>query len=214
MSSVQLQDTAKSGEQSPADFKTSLIALIPHLRAFAIALCKNRELAEDLAQETLVKAWSAQNSFVAGSNLRAWLFTILRNVFFSYRRRAWRHAGWDDDAMASRPVACGQHWSSELSDVGRALYHLSVEQREALILTTVGGFSYEEAARISNCSVGTVKSRTFRARAALTAMLEKNAALPAREVSPEGSGFDQVLAYLPSTLLAHERETSPEAAGN
>jgi RNA polymerase sigma-70 factor (ECF subfamily) len=200
MSSVELQDTANPVVQSSADFKTSLIALIPHLRAFAIVLSRNHELAEDLAQETLVKAWRAQRSFEPGSNLRAWLFTILRNEFLSYRRRAWRQAAWDEDAMASRPVAGGQHWSSELSDVGRALYSLSNEQREALILVAVAGFSYEEAARIMNCSVGTVKSRTFRARAALAARLEENETLPPRRQHSEGSGFDQVLAYLPDTL--------------
>ena len=204
MSSAELHNTANPVRQSSADFKTNLIALIPYLRAFAIVLSSNRELAEDLVQETLVKAWCAQGSFLAGSNLKAWLFTILRNVYFSYRRRAWRQTVWDEDAMSSRPVAGGQHWSSELSDVGRALYCLSNEQREALILVTVGGFSYEEAARIMNCSVGTVKSRTFRARAALAAMLEENATLPPRRPRSEGSGLDQVLACLPNTLSARE----------
>src|ERR1700704_464659 len=99
MSSAQLRDPAKPADQSPADFKSSLIALIPHLRGFAIVVCRNRELAEDLAQEALVKAWRAQNSFEPGTNLKAWLFTILRNVFMTYRRRAWRQASWDEDAM-------------------------------------------------------------------------------------------------------------------
>jgi RNA polymerase sigma-70 factor (ECF subfamily) len=197
-----LHDAAKV-DQSPADFKTSLIVLIPHLRAFATVLCRDRELAADLSQEALVKAWRAQNSFEPGTNLKAWLFTILRNEFMTYRRRAWRQAGWDEDAMSSRPVACGQHWSSELADVERALGQLSIEQREALILVTVGGFSYEEAARISDCSIGTVKSRVFRARAALATMFEGNAALPPRGLSPKGSGLDQVLAHMPNTLSAH-----------
>ena len=141
MSSAQLQDTAKPADHPTADFKSSLIALIPHLRAFATVLCRNRELAEDLAQEALVKAWRAQNSFEPGTNLKAWLFTILRNEFMTYRRRAWRQTVWNEDAFASTPVAAGQHWSSELSDVGRALDQLSTEQREALILVTVGSFS-------------------------------------------------------------------------
>ena len=214
MSSAQLRDTAKPADQSPADFKSSLIALIPHLRAFATVLCRNRELAEDLAQEALVKAWRAQNSFEPGTSLKAWLFTILRNEFITYRRRAWRQAVWDEDAFASVPVAAGQHWASELSDVGRALDQLSAEQREALILVTVGGFSYDEAARINNCSIGTVKSRVSRARAALAGMLEENGALPPRRSHSEGSGLDQVLACLPSALSAHESPAlSPVVAG-
>lgn len=204
MSTTQLKDIPTRADQSAADFKTSLIALIPQLRAFATVLCRRRELAEDLAQEALVKAWRAQHSFEPGSNLKAWLFTILRNEFMTCRRRAWRQADWNEEAMASRPIACGQHWSSELSDVGRALDHLSIEQREALILVTVGGFSYDEAARISGCSLGTVKSRVFRARAALASMIEGNAALPPRLAHPEMCGFDQILAHLPSTLSAHE----------
>jgi len=199
MSSTQIQDAANPIDQSPTDFKTSLIALIPHLRAFSSVLCRNRELGEDLAQEALVKAWRAQNSFKPGTNLKAWLFTILRNEFMTYRRRAWRQAGWDEDAMSSRPVACGQHWSSELSDIERALSQLSDEKREALILVSVGGFSYEEAARISNCSVGTVKSRVFRARARLVAMLEENQTLPQRRPRSQGTGFQQILAHLPGT---------------
>lgn len=206
MRSAELQDIASPKTQSPGDFETSLIALIPHLRAFATVLCRNRELAEDLAQEALVKAWRAQNSFEPGSNLKAWLFTILRNVFLTYRRRARRQAVWDEDAIASRPVACGQHWSSELSDIGRALYCLSIEQREALILITVGGFSCAEAARISNCSLGTVKSRVFRARAALATMLEGEEPLPQGRPPSEGSGLAQILAYLPSTLSAHDSQ--------
>src|ERR1700704_4342395 len=99
MGSTQIQNAANPIGQSRADFKTSLIALIPQLRAFATVLCRNRELGEDLAQEALVKAWRAQNSFEPGTNLKAWLFTILRNVFMTYRRRAWRQASWDEDAM-------------------------------------------------------------------------------------------------------------------
>ena len=214
MNGAQLQDAVNPLAQTPADFKASLIALIPHLRGFATVLCRNRELAEDMAQEALVKAWRAQNSFEPGSNLKAWLFTILRNEFMTYRRRAWRQVVWDEDAFASRHVDCEQHWSSELADVGRALGQLSTEQREALILITVGHFSYEEAARISNCSVGTVKSRVFRARAALVTLLEEGKALPQGPPSSEGSGFARVLAFLPSTLSAHEDQTSsPLVAG-
>jgi RNA polymerase sigma-70 factor, ECF subfamily len=190
--------------EAPEDFKSKLIELIPQLRAFATALCRNRELAEDLAQEALIKAWRAQSSFEPGSNLKAWAFTILRNEFLSYRRRAWRQGVWNEEVEQSRPEPGGQHWSSELSDIGRALSQLSDEKREALILVSVGGFSYDEAARISNCSVGTVKSRVFRARARLVAMLEENnQTLPQRRPRSEGTGLQQILAHLPSNLSAH-----------
>jgi RNA polymerase sigma-70 factor (ECF subfamily) len=195
MSSLEAQDIANPNDQSNVDFERGLITLIPHLRAFAIVLCRNRELAEDIAQEALARAWRARTSFQPGSNLRAWLFTILRNEFLTYRRRAWRQTPWDDEAVASTPVSASQYWSSELSDIGRALYGLSIEQREALILVTVSGFSYEEAARISECSIGTVKSRVFRARAALATMLEENKPLPERPPTPGAIGLDEILAY-------------------
>jgi RNA polymerase sigma-70 factor (ECF subfamily) len=208
MGSEKCQDPGNLDEDSCGDFKSKLIELIPHLRAFAIVLCRNRELAEDVAQEALVRAWRARRSFEPGSNLRAWLFTILRNEFLTCRRNAWRQATWDEDAVASTPVPGGQHWSSELLDIERALYHLSAEQREALILVSVGGFSYEEAARISNCSLGTVKSRVFRARAALETMLEENKALPERGLPSEGSGLEQILAHLPNALSAHRSDVT------
>ena len=155
------------------DFKTELLSLVPFLRAFARSLTGNQEAADDLAQETLVKAWQSRASFIPGTNLKAWLFTILRNQFYSDRRRAWRQAPWDQDAAERIPGGGeDQIHSAELSDTVRALKHLSDEQREALILVGAGGFAYEEAAEICGCAVGTVKSRVSRARRALHAILE------------------------------------------
>src|SRR5580658_10715354 len=98
------------------DFRTELLGLVPFLRAFARSLTGNQETADDLAQETLVKAWQSRASFVPGTNLKAWLFTILRNQFYSDRRRAWRQAPWDQE-MAERIPAGGaqQHFAAELS---------------------------------------------------------------------------------------------------
>src|SRR5476649_853302 len=154
------------------DFKSELLGLVPFLRAFARSLTGNQEAADDLAQETLVKAWQSRSSFIPGTNLKAWLFTILRNQFYSDRRRAWRQMPWDAEA-AERIAGCNddQAWAAELSDPARALKALPSEQREALILVGAGGFAYEEAARISNCAVGTVKSRVARARKALIAKI-------------------------------------------
>src|SRR5205085_11866934 len=103
------------------DFKAELLGLVPFLRAFARSLTGNQEAADDLAQETLVKAWQSRSSFIPGTNLKAWLFTILRNQFYSDRRRAWRQAPWDQEAAERIPGSAGvQSWAAELSDTERA----------------------------------------------------------------------------------------------
>src|SRR3982075_3171214 len=142
-----------SGEPPPStadldgDFRRHLLDLIPFLRAFSRSLCGDRELADDLAQEALAKAWQSRDTFRAGTNLKAWLFTILRNQFYSDRRRAWRQAPWDQEAAERIPGGGeDQLFSAQLSDTARALRCLSDEQREALILVGAGGFSYEDAA--------------------------------------------------------------------
>ena len=180
-----------------AEFRTELLGLIPFLRAFARSLTGSQEGADDLAQETLVKAWQSRDSFVPGTNLKAWLFTILRNQFYSDRRRAWRQAPWDQEA-AERIPGGGQDqgWAAELSDTARALRVLTDEQREALILVGAGGFSYEDAAEICNCAVGTVKSRVARARKALIAILDGDEALPNTERPAEGEAARDIMAQL------------------
>src|SRR6202020_2670983 len=122
-------------DNDDGSFKSELLGLIPFLRAFARSLTGNQEGADDLAQETLVKAWQSRNTFIPGTNLKAWLFTILRNQFYSDRRRAWRQAPWDQEAAERIPGSSNeQAWAAELSDTARALTCLSDEQREALIL--------------------------------------------------------------------------------
>ena len=149
-------------------WKESLVALIPNLRAFAVFLCGNPARADDLVQETLLKAWEHQASFREGTNLRAWLFTILRNTFFSDCRRRKREVEDGDGAWAAGlAVHPGQQGAADLSDLHAALLQLADEQREALILIGAAGFSYEEAAIVCGCAVGTVKSRVNRARTKL-----------------------------------------------
>ena len=187
------QDTLDGGDR----FKRDLLDLIPFLRAFARSLCGSPETADDLAQETLVKAWQSRASFEAGTNLKAWLFTILRNQFYSDRRRAWRQTAWDQDAAERIPASDGdQNWAVDLSDTARALTCLSDEQREALILVGAGGFSYEDAALICNCAVGTVKSRVARARKTLIAILSGEEPLPPAAQSSEGDAADDIMAQL------------------
>src|SRR5258706_5411032 len=161
-------------------FKQQLTIVIPHLRAFGRSLSGSRDLADDLVQETLLKAWAARKRFQAGTNMRAWTFIILRNLFLSQMRRS-RFKGEWDDVTASKLLAApaSQDRHVELGDLQRALMHLPQAQREALILVGAGGFAYEEAAEICDCAVGTIKSRVARGRVALETIMSDNS-LPSR----------------------------------
>lgn len=151
------------------EFKKALIEMTPHLRAFARALCGCTDRADDLAQEALLKAWAARHRYHAGTNFKAWTFTILRNQFYSETRRN-RFHGEYDEGLADRVLysPASQESVLELSDILRALTVIPPGYREALILVSVGGLSYEEVADICGIAVGTVKSRVSRARAMLT----------------------------------------------
>jgi RNA polymerase sigma-70 factor, ECF subfamily len=193
-----------------SDFKTELLGLIPFLRAFARSLCGSQDGADDLAQETLVKAWQSRATFAPGTNLKAWLFTILRNQFYSDRRRAWRQTPWDQDAAERLPgTSQDQTWSADLSDTARALRQLPDEQREALILVGAGGFSYADAAAICHCAVGTVKSRVARARKALMEILEGQDTLSPTQRPDQGDAARDIMAQLDSLASP----TEPDAAG-
>jgi RNA polymerase sigma-70 factor (ECF subfamily) len=155
-----------------AQMKADLVAVIPNLRAFAVSLCGNPDRADDLVQETLVKAWSNLNSFVEGTNLPAWLFTILRNIYYSEYRKRRREVADSDGAIAAKlATAPAQNGHMDLLDFRSALQQLPTDQREALILIGASGLSYEEAANICGCAVGTMKSRVNRARNRLAEIL-------------------------------------------
>ncbi len=155
-----------------AQMKADLIAIIPNLRAFAVSLCGNPDRADDLVQETLVKAWSNLGSFVEGTNLPAWLFTILRNIYYSEYRKRRREVADSDGAIAAKlATAPAQNGHMDLLDFRAALQQLPNDQREALILIGASGLSYEEAAQICGCAVGTMKSRVNRARNRLSELL-------------------------------------------
>ena len=165
---------------SDDEFKVQLGQVIPHLRAFGRSLSGSRDLADDLVQETLLKAWAARKRFQAGTNMRAWTFIILRNLFLSQMRRARFKGEWDEltaSKLLAAPASQDRH--IELGDMQRALLHLPQPQREALILVGAGGFAYEEAAEICGCAVGTIKSRVARGRVALENLLSEGA-LPSR----------------------------------
>jgi RNA polymerase sigma-70 factor (ECF subfamily) len=152
--------------------RDDLVAAIPNMRAFAISLCGNRDRADDLVQEALVKAWNHLDSFEQGTNLKAWLFTILRNAYFSELRKTKREIADSEGQLAAKlSVPPEQQGHLDLLDLNRALSKLPPDQREALILVGAEGFSYEDAANISGCAVGTVKSRVNRARTRLNELM-------------------------------------------
>jgi RNA polymerase sigma-70 factor (ECF subfamily) len=158
------------------DFKSDLIALIPQMRAFARTLCGDRTQAEDLAQDTLLRAWNSRASFQAGTNLKAWTFMILRNQFYSDKRRSWRSTPLDPETAERTLVATTNPIATlELDEVRRALAMLPDDQREALIMIGAGGLSYEEVSDICGVAVGTIKSRVSRARDRLALILAEGA---------------------------------------
>lgn len=188
------------GGETPAaetDFKRELSAVIPHLRAFARGLCGRPDMADDLVQETMLKAWAARDRFQPGTSMRAWTFVILRNAYLTEMRRN-RFRGDYDETVAERLLTApaGQEQPLHLADMHRALLQLPPERREALLLVGAGGFSYEEAAEICGCAVGTIKSRVGRARAALAAMLEEDA-VPRRSINDQ-IAHDAILDELES----------------
>ncbi|HQR90865.1 MAG: RNA polymerase subunit sigma-70 [Caulobacter sp. 12-67-6] len=177
-----MTDTEAQVGRSPFDpprdnaFKRELVTLIPHLRAFARTLTGDPTAADDLAQDAMMKAWDARASFQLGTNMKAWTFMILRNQFYSEKRRSWRQSQLDQEAAERTLVAVDDPEAPvALDELRMSLGMLPAEQREALILVGAGGFAYEEAAVICGCAVGTVKSRVSRARRALQAILEAGA---------------------------------------
>ncbi|CAN7668253.1 sigma-70 family RNA polymerase sigma factor [Bosea sp. LjRoot237] len=157
---------------STADFKEGLIAEIPNLRAFAASLSGSMQLADDLVQDTLLKAWGNADKFQPGTSLRAWLFTILRNTYYSLYRKRGREVQDSDGTYADRLATHGNQESHlDLADFRKALAKLPEEQREVLIMVGATGLSYEETAEICGVAIGTIKSRVNRARAKLAELL-------------------------------------------
>jgi RNA polymerase sigma-70 factor, ECF subfamily len=159
-------------EPAQPALQDQLVAVVPNLRAFARSLCGNTHQADDLVQETLVKAWKNQASFAEGSNLKAWLFTILRNTFLSERRKRKYEVGDEDGLFAAQLSVHGaQSGHMDMIDFEKAFSKLPEDQREALVLIGAEGFSYDEAALMCGCAVGTIKSRVNRARGKLCELM-------------------------------------------
>src|SRR6476660_6039441 len=157
-----------SAPRSPDAFRDGLLAELPRLRAFARSMARNPDRADDLVQEALAKAWAHRARFQEGTNLRGWLFTILRNTYYGELRSRRREVSDSDGhhaAQLTSPPA--QLHYLELRNVAQAFHWLPTVHREALFLVGVSGLTYQAAASIGRCAVGTIKSRVFRARQTL-----------------------------------------------
>ncbi|MFA7416081.1 MAG: RNA polymerase sigma factor [Rhizobium sp.] len=154
-------------------FKREMLAALPNLRAFAVSLSGRHHVADDLVQDTIMKAWAKQDHFEPGTNMKAWLFTILRNEFYSQMRKRGREVSDTDGIFTSQLATHPQQYGAlDLQDFKKALDQLPSDQREAIILVGASGFAYEEAAEICGCAVGTIKSRINRARNKLQELLD------------------------------------------
>ena len=165
-------DLPQGAPESGADPREAIVEHLPALRAFALSLSRDMATADDMVQDTLLKAWNKFHLFTPGTNLRAWLFTILRNNLNSQRRKRRREVPVSDGALAARLVSKPDHDGRlALAELNAALAQLPHEQREALILVGAMGFSVEEAAETCGCAPGTIKSRANRGRRALADIL-------------------------------------------
>lgn len=184
-------------EPARARLSDQIVACLPNLRAFARSIANNPARADDLVQDTIVKALANLESFREGTNLVAWLFTILRNHYYTEIRSRRREVEDADGVHAARLVSQPSQLSKlEMRDFQTALATLPDEQREALVLVGGSGFSYEEAAMICDCAVGTIKSRVNRARARLNELLDpdETAGLEAEKVKDQPCPIERKIA--------------------
>jgi RNA polymerase sigma-70 factor (ECF subfamily) len=195
--------SATGGTRSVTE--ADLVACVPHLRIFARSLTRNHERGDDLVQDTIVKALTAAHQFRAGTNLKAWTFTILRNLHYDElrKKRVWFQS-LDDIAGYDPAVLPNQDATLELGDFDRAVWQLDDNQRKALMLVGADGLSYKEAAKKCDCPTGTVKSRVSRARRELLQILERGApAVSLRHTpSPAGRSDDPLAGEHADSLAA------------
>lgn len=163
-----------TGRDDSAPQREELVRLIPALRAFARTFYRSTTDADDLVQETLTRALGSLHQFRPGTSMKSWLFTIMRNTFYTKIRIANRESTGDADCVSSRPASdATQEWSARGREIAEAIQRLPEEQREVVMLIGVLGVSYEEAMSICDCAMGTIKSRLNRARAKLLKELDE-----------------------------------------
>lgn len=196
-----------------AAFKAELTAAIPHLRAYGRSLTGDMDRADDLVQDTMLKAWASRDRFAAGTSMKAWTFVILRNVFLSQMRRQKFHGDYDEIAAERLLVAAPlQEEATHVADIQRALLELSPDQREALILVGAGGMSYEEAGRICEVAVGTMKSRVSRARTALEAIMASGRlSTPRGDMPPPAEAMGAIMERVETLASDADARAASEA---
>jgi RNA polymerase sigma-70 factor (ECF subfamily) len=181
------------------------------LRLFARSLAGNRSQADDLVQSAIMRALDAAQQFTPGTNIKAWMFTILRNFFYNqWRSPASREMQLDDSLDYMRTVAASQHANLEVCDFRRAFAQLPLQQREALLLIGVSGLDYEAAAAVCGCASGTMKSRVSRGRASLLALMDGGSLNMRRNEVVAISGMDLITA-LQGSGAALNRRVAPRA---
>ncbi|MQX35856.1 sigma-70 family RNA polymerase sigma factor [Roseospira navarrensis] len=180
-----------------ASFNDQLIDALPHMRAFAHSLTNDRALADDIAQEAATRALANVESYQPGTNFRGWVFTILRNTFYSEHRRKWRKSEQsDEDAMLAHGEPSHQQAHMEMDDFRRAFARLPEEQREAMVLVGACGFEYEQAAEVVGCAAGTMKSRVSRGRRDVKALLEHDQLDQPRAAADAAPALDKAVAQV------------------
>ena len=186
--------------------EADLLACVPHLRAFAWFLVKNRDRADDLVQDTIVRVLTAPHQFRIETNLRTWMCTVLRNLYYNEVRKHRVHIQSLDDPLVHEPTILPSHVASlEFGDFRRAFWQLADDQREALVLVSASDLSYEEAAKVCDCSKSTVKGRVSHARRELLRILEDGLLADKRRDTP-------ALARYIGGLLDGRRTTSRASA--
>jgi RNA polymerase sigma-70 factor (ECF subfamily) len=189
------------------EVQTGVVTCIPHLRAFARSLTSNRDLADDLVHDAIARALAAARQYTPGTNFKAWIFTILRNLYYNEgRKRHGRFTSIDDLGVNEPMIAASQEATLEFCDFRRAFWHLNADQREVLMLVGASGLSYEEAAEVCGCAVGTIKSRASRARQDLKELLS-GTPLPV-----DRTAVDPVAGRNLIDLLKHRKARSPAKA--
>lgn len=205
--------TMATSDHASMQFSGDLTSELFQLRAYAVWLCGSKSLAEDMLQETALKAWAAKDRFESGTNMKAWCSTILRNSFLSYKRRSWRSMTLSDE-IADELACDNEDWRHRLDLLAlrNAMALLSLDQRNALLLVAAGGDSYLKAAKMCGCAVGTLKSRVSRARQRLAELLSQNkAGFNSDPDLPASDAMDDLLAQV-SKL--HGFAIIPQGANN
>ena len=162
-------------KEASTEFRAALVDCIPHLRAFAISLTRNGDRADDLVHDAAVRALAATHQFTPGTNFKAWIFTILRNHHYTQSRKEQWLSFDEEKTIGEQASPATQEIAVELSEMRRTLWRLGADHREVLMLVGATGFSQEEAAKLCNCAIGTIKSRLSRARRELARLLAEGA---------------------------------------